>query len=133
METLFLSRLQFALTVAFHYIFPPLSIGLGVILAVMSVMIILTIRGPYEQRVPFWQPGAWLRPVLALVIMGLYAVAFDELGAVFSVVLLVAAWLLFLEKKRVVVAVGTGLLTGLVIHVVFERLLMTPFPRGFLF
>jgi hypothetical protein len=26
-----LSRLQFALTIAFHYIFPPMSIGLGLI------------------------------------------------------------------------------------------------------
>lgn len=27
-----LSRLQFAFTIAFHYIYPPLSIGLGVVL-----------------------------------------------------------------------------------------------------
>ena len=31
MEALMLARLQFALTIAFHYIFPPLSIGLGLI------------------------------------------------------------------------------------------------------
>lgn len=107
--------------------------GLGVILAGMAILIILTHWGPDEKRIPFWQPKAWLRPLLAIVIMGIYAVAFDDLGAVASVVVLVTAWLLILEKKRVVVAVGTGLLTGLVIYVVFERLLMTPFPRGFLF
>ena len=28
-DTLTLSRLQFALTIMFHYLFPPLSIGLG--------------------------------------------------------------------------------------------------------
>jgi putative tricarboxylic transport membrane protein len=107
--------------------------GLGVILAVLSTLIILTHRGPDEKRTPFWEAKAWLRPLLAIVIMGAYIVAFDDLGAVTSVVILVTAWLLILEKKRVVVAAGTGLLTGLVVYLVFERLLMTPFPRGLLF
>jgi cytochrome bd ubiquinol oxidase subunit I len=38
MEASDLSRLQFGLTVAFHYIFPPLSIGLGMILVIMEAM-----------------------------------------------------------------------------------------------
>lgn len=107
--------------------------GLGVILAMLSTLIILTHWGPDEKRVRFWEGKAWLRPLLAIVIMGAYVIAFDDLGAVTSVVILVTAWLLILEKKRVVVAAGTGLLTGLVVYLVFERLLMTPFPRGFLF
>jgi len=31
-DTLTLSRVQFALTSMFHYLFPPLSIGLGMLL-----------------------------------------------------------------------------------------------------
>ena len=31
MDLLFLSRLQFGLTIAFHYIYPPMGIGLGLI------------------------------------------------------------------------------------------------------
>ena len=31
-----LSRLQFAFTIAFHYIYPPLSIGLGVVLVLLE-------------------------------------------------------------------------------------------------
>src|SRR4029450_5509621 len=31
-DTLTLSRVQFAMTIMFHYLFPPLSIGLGVLL-----------------------------------------------------------------------------------------------------
>lgn len=31
-----LSRLQFAYTIAFHYIYPPLSIGLGVVLVLLE-------------------------------------------------------------------------------------------------
>ena len=36
MSTLFLARLQFAFTIAFHYIYPPMSIGLGLILVLME-------------------------------------------------------------------------------------------------
>ena len=107
--------------------------GLGVILAVLASLIIFTNLGPDEKRVPFWQPMAWLRPLLSLVIMAAYVIAFDDLGAVTSVVILVTAWLLLLEKKAVWVAALTGVATGLVVYVVFERLLMTPFPRGLLF
>ena len=107
--------------------------GLGVILAVLAVLIILTNLGPDEKPVPFWQPMAWFRPLIALVIMGVYVFAFDDLGAVTSVVILVTAWLLLLEKKKVWVAAFTGVTTGFVVYIVFERLLMTPFPRGLLF
>jgi hypothetical protein len=107
--------------------------GLGVILAVLAIMIFVTHLGPDEKQVPFWQPKAWLRPLLSIIIMVAYAIAFDDLGAVSSVIVLVTAWLFFLEKKSILVSAGTGLLTGLVVYVVFERLLMTPFPRGFLF
>lgn len=107
--------------------------GLGIILAFLACLIIATHRARDEKRVPFWPSRAWLRPLLAVIIMGVYIVAFDDLGAVTSVVILVTAWLLLLEKKRVWVAVFTGVSTGLVVYLVFERLLMTPFPRGLLF
>ncbi len=110
-----------------------LPFGLGVLLAGLACGLIGTHWGPDATRLPFWAPKAWLRPGLALLIMAAYVIAFDDLGAVASVIILVTAWLLLLEQKRVVVAVGTGLLTGGVVYLVFERLLMTPFPRGWLF
>ncbi len=36
MDTLFLSRLQFALTIGFHFLFPPISIGLAWLLVAME-------------------------------------------------------------------------------------------------
>jgi cytochrome d ubiquinol oxidase subunit I len=38
MDVLTLSRLQFAATISFHYIYPPLSIGLGVVLVIMEAL-----------------------------------------------------------------------------------------------
>ena len=36
MDVLTLSRIQFGATIAFHYIYPPLSIGLGIMLVLME-------------------------------------------------------------------------------------------------
>ena len=107
--------------------------GLGIILAVLAALDHPHQPGPRRQARLVLGAEGWLRPLLALVIMGAYIIAFDDLGAVTSVVILVTAWLLLLEKKAVWVAAVTGVVTGLVVYVVFERLLMTPFPRGLLF
>ena len=54
MDVLFLSRLQFALTIAFHYIFPPISIGLGLILVIMEGLYLRTKDPLYQQMTRFW-------------------------------------------------------------------------------
>jgi len=54
MDVLILSRIQFAFTVAFHYIYPPISIGLGVFLVVMEFLYLKTNNPIYEKIVRFW-------------------------------------------------------------------------------
>lgn len=54
MDVEILSRIQFAFTIAFHYIFPPLSIGLGVLLVVMEGFYLKTKNKLYEQMTRFW-------------------------------------------------------------------------------
>lgn len=54
MDLEILSRVQFAFTVSFHYIYPPLSIGLGLILVIMEGMYLRTGNKVYEQAVRFW-------------------------------------------------------------------------------
>ena len=54
MDAALLARLQFALTVAFHYIYPPLSIGLGICLVVMETMWIRTKNEHYRAMTRFW-------------------------------------------------------------------------------
>lgn len=54
MNTEILSRIQFAFTVAFHYIYPPLSIGLGIVLVIMEGMYLRTGQKIYEQMTRFW-------------------------------------------------------------------------------
>ena len=48
-----LSRVQFALTASFHFIFPPLSMGLGLMLVVLGVIYVRT-RDPKWRRLSFF-------------------------------------------------------------------------------
>jgi cytochrome d ubiquinol oxidase subunit I len=54
MDVLTLARLQFALTTAFHYLYPPLSIGLGVMLVLMEGLWLKTHQPVYHQMARFW-------------------------------------------------------------------------------
>ncbi len=54
MDVEILSRVQFAFTVAFHYIYPPLSIGLGLILVILESLYIKTRNKDFQILAKFW-------------------------------------------------------------------------------
>jgi cytochrome bd ubiquinol oxidase subunit I len=54
MDVLTLSRIQFTLTISFHYIYPPLSIGLGVMLVIIEGLWLKTQNPLYHQMARFW-------------------------------------------------------------------------------
>lgn len=54
MDTEILARIQFAFTVAFHYIYPPLSIGLGLLMVIMESLWIRTKNEKYHILAKFW-------------------------------------------------------------------------------
>ena len=54
MDVLTLARIQFGATVAFHYLYPPLSIGLGILLVVMEGAWLKTKNPVYHQMARFW-------------------------------------------------------------------------------
>jgi len=54
MDVVLLARLQFALTIAFHYIFPPLTIGMGVVMVFLEGRYLVTGDRIYEVAARFW-------------------------------------------------------------------------------
>lgn len=54
MDVEILARFQFAFTIMFHYIYPPLSIGLGLILVIMEAVYLKTRDPRWEQMAKFW-------------------------------------------------------------------------------
>jgi cytochrome d ubiquinol oxidase subunit I len=49
-----LSRLQFALTVMYHFLFVPLTLGLSIIVAIMETVYVMTDRPIWRQMTKFW-------------------------------------------------------------------------------
>lgn len=54
MDVVMLSRIQFALTSGFHYIYPPLSIGLGLMLCIFEGIYMKTKNPLYKEITKFW-------------------------------------------------------------------------------
>jgi len=49
-----LSRLQFALTAMYHFLFVPLTLGLSILLAIMETTYVMTGRAIWRQMTKFW-------------------------------------------------------------------------------
>lgn len=49
-----LSRLQFALTALYHFLFVPLTLGLSIIIAIMETVYVMTDRPIWRQMTKFW-------------------------------------------------------------------------------
>jgi cytochrome d ubiquinol oxidase subunit I len=54
LDVVALSRAQFALTIMFHYLFPPLTIGMGVVLVYLEGMYLWKKEAIYETAARFW-------------------------------------------------------------------------------
>lgn len=54
MTTEILARLQFAITIMFHYLYPPLSIGLGVVMVILEGLYLKTKEESYKRFAKFW-------------------------------------------------------------------------------
>ena len=49
-----LHRIQFGLTISFHFIFPPMSLGLGLLLVVFGLQSVRTKDPKWRQLALFW-------------------------------------------------------------------------------
>lgn len=67
MDVLMLSRIQFALTIMFHYLFPPLTIGLGVVLVFLEGRHLWTRDAIYHTAAKFWTKIFGLNFALGIV------------------------------------------------------------------
>ena len=54
MDTLLLSRLQFAMAAMFHFLFVPLTLGLSILVAIMETQYVRTGDEEYKRMAKFW-------------------------------------------------------------------------------
>ena len=54
METIFWSRLQFAVTAAYHWLFVPLTLGLALVMAIMETLYVVKKDDFWKKAAQFW-------------------------------------------------------------------------------
>ena len=54
MDTIFWSRLQFAMTAAYHWLFVPLTLGLALIMAIMETLYVVKKDDFWRKTAQFW-------------------------------------------------------------------------------
>lgn len=79
-----LSRWQFAVTAILHFLFIPLTLGLGLLLAVIETLFVLTGRATYKVMAQFWGRIFAINFVLAIATRLVVAFQFGMVGSYFS-------------------------------------------------
>lgn len=85
MDVVLLSRIQFAFNIAFHYLFPPLSIGLIMMIVIMEGMYVYTKKEIYKTITKFWVNVFALSFAMGVATGIVQAFAFGNNWARFSV------------------------------------------------
>jgi putative tricarboxylic transport membrane protein len=107
-----------------------LPFGLCIVLIFFSVALIIS-RWKKGIPAPSWSPRAWLRPLLAVVILGLYALVIETLGFPLTTFIFLLIWIGVIERIHwlKMVSISIGVTVGL--YLIFSVFLGVPVPMGF--
>ena len=106
--------------------------SLATALVVLSIILFATRLGGNEQRVPFWERGAWRKPCLAILVLAGFFILIMYIGFIVGIIYIFLAWMMIVEKesfkKSAIVAVAA---TGIV-YVLFVVCMGISLPSGLL-
>jgi len=108
-------------------------------LGILTILLSLVILGqawkaslPEEKGASVSLPAGWKKIAYVILILLFTTFAFEPLGYLITVFLLIVLLMLGKELRSLRRAVLTAFLTALGVYLVFILLLEQPFPRGFL-
>jgi hypothetical protein len=105
----------------------------SLILGVLSICLI--VRSLLEKKgmklIDLWKGVKWIKVVLTIIIIFLYAITLTELGFILSTFLLMVV-LFIMGNVKYWVALSYGFLTMILSYILFHFLLQIQFPRGIL-
>lgn len=111
--------------------FFPFLCGLSII--VFSGSWLLSTRKEKDVNTePFWGPGEWVRPLLAVVLTAAYGAIMDGLGYVLSTFLFIAAWQFLIERENWKKIITLSVVGTVAMYVMFQYMLSVPLPEGIL-
>lgn len=108
-----------------------LPFGLSIILMIFSLALIISRWKKETTSAPFWSHRSWLRPLLGVLILGLYALVIEKLGFPLTTFIFLLVWMGVIERihwlKMLIISIGVTL----VLYLIFGSFLEVPVPMGF--
>lgn len=108
-----------------------LPFGLSIILIILSLALIFSRWKKGTSSIPFWSRRSWLRPLLGVVILGLYALVIEKLGFPLTTLIFLLIWMGVIERIHWLKMVSVSIGVTLVLYLVFGVFLEVPVPMGF--
>jgi putative tricarboxylic transport membrane protein len=109
-----------------------LPFGLSLILIVLSLILIFSRLGKGKISKPFWPDHAWLRPLLGVGILFIYAAVIGQLGFLLTTLLFLLVWMKVIEQLRWFRVISISIAVTASLYLIFGKLLEVPLPMGFL-
>jgi putative tricarboxylic transport membrane protein len=109
-----------------------LPFGLSIALALLSLVLIFGNWKKNEAPVPFWPRRTWLRPLLGVAILILYALVVNLLGFLITTFIFLIIWMWLIEhlRWRIIISISIG--TTAALYLIFSLFLEVPLPQGFI-
>lgn len=108
-----------------------LPFGLSIILIILSLALIISRWKKRTSSMPFWSHRSWLKPLLGVVALGLYALVIENLGFLLTTLIFLLAWLGVIERIHWLKMVSISIGVTLVLYLIFGLFLEVPVPMGF--
>ena len=109
-----------------------LPFGLSIVLIILSIGLILAGWKKGATPTPFWPQRTWLRPLLGIAILILYALLLGKLGFLPTTVIFLLIWMGLIERLRWLTTVSISLSVTAAVYLIFGLFLEVPLPWGFL-
>jgi putative tricarboxylic transport membrane protein len=108
-----------------------LPFGLSIILIILSLALIISRWKKGTSSTPFWSHRNWLRPLLGIVLLGLYALVIDTLGFPLTTLIFLLVWMGVIERIHWLKMVSVSIGVTLALYLIFGYFLEVPVPMGF--
>lgn len=110
-----------------------LPFGLAIVLILFSLILIFSGRSKKGiVPAPFWPHRTWLRPLLGVGILILFAFTVEWLGFLITTFIFLVIWMGVIERVRWLTILSVSIGTTAALYLIFALFLDVPLPMGFL-
>lgn len=108
--------------------FFPVICGTGIV--ILSIVWFITSLKTEVCEAPLWGKGAWVSPVIAVILITIYASIMETLGYVLATIVFLIAWQQAIEREKWIKTGTIAIVGTAVMYVLFAYLLGVPLPEG---